>query len=229
MKFENFQIGEKTFCAVAATGTVLDIKTISETHVHGSGGGGTISTDHNGNIYGYSSRVSIGSFTTIKTTAWIKTEEGREIEIKLPIEMPARVGHKVALVGIDCPDTNEIMSYSFVNITTEKIENVTSIDELTAFFDLKLPHESLFGSLFLCGIVGVFIAGISAIVIGGLLRSWFNVDYVSHVFWVTIGLSILVAFIRNLKVDTRTTAKQAKINSEFISHIRSAIQTIMSK
>lgn len=88
-------------------GTVLDARVWSESHVTGSGGGGSVVgwiDQGSGFLAGSKSNVQIGTQVITRREVWIQDEAGREHCQSLPEFFPTRAGQEISLYFAQPPE-----------------------------------------------------------------------------------------------------------------------------
>ena len=114
------KIENRIYAFSKTTGVVLEggANKHVETHIHGSGGGGYISTV-NGNGGGYIAPIQVSSANIVNQEFWIKAEDGSEVPIKLHnSDIPLRPGQKISMVSAVSESTNNSWWVMLVNHTS---------------------------------------------------------------------------------------------------------------
>lgn len=185
------QIGGKLLVASIIQGKVLESNISSETLIHGSGGGGSISTNSLTGVTGRINKINISSSTKKTTKIWVKLNNNREEEWVFPGEISARAGHDVYLYRVCNKKNGKDFVYKFVNLTTGNVVEFMSQDEILDSFFL-LNNVSAVPFIFLSLIIGV----LSAVIFG---RSDSQVGQIS--FAVTVVAVCVVGLLYKNKQD----------------------------
>ncbi len=152
LKLEN-----RIYSFSGTTGTVLEggANKYVETHVHGSGGGGYVSTI-NGSGGGYVAPVQISSSNTVNQEFWLKGEDGSEIPIKLyDSDIPVRPGQKITMVSANLEGTDVSWWAMLVNHTSGQHYYLSEVNK-KLFKNRKVMQ---YVPAIVSGIVGTFLFG----------------------------------------------------------------------
>lgn len=96
----NFVYGKTTVEFSILTGEVMSSDKYSETHVHGGGGGGYVTTGALGHVHGSTSPVRISSTVDRTHEFWLRAGDGTEHAVRLAHhDIPLRAGQKVSLIS----------------------------------------------------------------------------------------------------------------------------------
>ena len=184
----SFDINGKELIADVVMGEVLEIQSHSETHVEGSGGGGSISTSRNIGVSGSISPIDISSTVVNTTKIWVKTSNLAEDEWIFPFDvtkLSVRIGHKIGRYAVFDAKTHHGSVRKFINFTTGKTLDISPTNYTMSTLELFNEDESarnytIVGSLLglLLGfVIGnavspglgivVFVCG----VVGGMIKS----------------------------------------------------------
>jgi hypothetical protein len=136
VNMQHLEIKGKILTPRFLAGEVIEINIDSETHVSG-GGGSTYTNTYNGSVSGYTSIIR--STITKKTRIWLKTPIGDEVELKLPGEISARVGHKIVFSMVFEGDKG--YNFALTNLTTKTTTEFIDQSEMMDFFNLKIPNK----------------------------------------------------------------------------------------
>lgn len=151
---EDFVHRGKTIEFHYATGEVIGTNKFSETHVSSSGGGGTVGGyvgPHGGNVGGSVSAPVIRSTAVTNHEFWIRTDEGKEIPIKLKgVDIPIREGQRITIVSANRKNREEL--FAVVNHNDERYYYINDQNILNYIFGLEW---SAIKSLFLYTIFSV--------------------------------------------------------------------------
>lgn len=123
------------------TGEVMGTNKYSETRVSSSGGGGTVSGyigPHGGSVNGNISAPEITSTVTTKHEFWIRTDDGKEVAIKLTdVDIPLRVGQVITMVSVHKKGGKRGFYCLLVNHNAEKHFFITSGREINGLFKIN--------------------------------------------------------------------------------------------
>lgn len=109
--------------AFRISGEVIEHTEKSETHISGSGGGGTVTTNYFGgnqpHVSGYTSPIKISTTITNIQKIWVRTESGEETQIELTNwEVQVRATHILTVIYVGNPDSQSGMALLVINHTT---------------------------------------------------------------------------------------------------------------
>ena len=223
-----FTLADKEFSAYAQQGEVVEIQSHSETHISGTGGGGSISTNA---AWGYSdtsgkmSNINISSTVHNMTKLWVKTPKGLEEEWIFPVDitqLSVRKGHNVCLYSIEESKTRKSSTRKFINVTTKKGTNISTPEETLKIFNLA-HDESIKGYAFGGAALGV----IPAMIIGN--KFGFGGGIMAFIGTIVIFLAIGVgAQYKNSGINFTYTKSLEDVDTKMIdlifsdTHIKSA-------
>ena len=106
-----YTIGDAELVAEILEGEVLQLDEVGTTHVHGQGGGGSVS-----NGSGHMSDVRISSHTSWETKVWVN-HNGKEVQWGFPGSLAFRPGHRIAICEVS--DGKEHLTCFVKNTTTD--------------------------------------------------------------------------------------------------------------
>ena len=136
---EDFIHRGKTVKFWHVTGEVLASQKFNETHVSvsSSGGGGYIAS---GSGYVGAPHVQSSSSTITNHEFWIKTEDGREKDVKLKgVDSPLRAGQKISLISARRKESDSGWHSIVVNHSAGKHWYIFSAKELNKVLRLEVP------------------------------------------------------------------------------------------
>jgi len=145
----NFIHGRKEVEFWQKTGEVIGTNKFSETHVTSTGGGGTVGGyvgPYGGHVGGTISAPAVSSHAITKHEFWIRTDEGKELPIKLSgVDIPLLAGQRITMIGAsDKAIKKDWMWYTHLinhNAGTQSIIN--SVSELNK--NLRLERFNWIG------------------------------------------------------------------------------------
>lgn len=126
-----YTIGNAELVAEILEGEVLQLDEVGTTHVHGHGGGGSVS-----NGEGYVSDVRISSHTSWETKVWVN-HNGKEVQWGIPGSLAFRPGHKIAVCKLS--DGKNYITCLVKNVTTQTEWVLTGVNGHNLFrtFDIN--------------------------------------------------------------------------------------------
>ena len=120
-----YTIGDAELVAEILEGEVLQLDEVGTTHVHGHGGGGSVS-----NGEGYVSDVRISSHTSWETKVWVN-HNGKEVQWVFPGSLAFRPGHKIAVCELS--NGKKSLTCLVKNVTTDTEWTMTDIKQFNRF------------------------------------------------------------------------------------------------
>ena len=120
-----YTIGDAELVAEILEGEVLQLDEVGTTHVHGHGGGGSVS-----NGSGHMSDVRISSHTSWETKVWVN-HNGKEVQWVFPGSLAFRPGHKIAVCELS--NGKKSLTCLVKNVTTDTEWTMTDIKQFNRF------------------------------------------------------------------------------------------------
>ena len=120
-----YTIGDAELVAEILEGEVLQLDEVGTTHVHGQGGGGSVS-----NGSGHMSDVRISSHTSWETKVWVN-HNGKEVQWVFPGSLAFRPGHKIAVCELS--NGKKSLTCLVKNVTTDTEWTMTDIKQFNRF------------------------------------------------------------------------------------------------
>ena len=120
-----YTIGDAELVAEILEGEVLQLDEVGTTHVHGQGGGGSVS-----NGSGHMSDVRISSHTSWETKVWVN-HNGKGVQWGFPGSLAFRPGHKIAVCELS--NGKKSLTCLVKNVTTDTEWTMTDIKQFNRF------------------------------------------------------------------------------------------------